>query len=79
MVPRAAGQRLGAALTQLNRRNEWVVKKKKKREGWGAPSLTLKSGFSLKISVASLGFKSLLSRFLFLVEEYMGKGLTVEC
>lgn len=45
-----------------NRPDEWVVK----REGWGSPNLTLNSGFSLKVSVASLGFKSPLSRFLFL-------------
>lgn len=45
-----------------NRPDEWVVK----REGWGSPNLILNSGFSLKVSVASLGFQSPLSRFLFL-------------
>lgn len=54
MVPRAAGRRQGAALTQLNRPDEWVVK----REGRGAPNLTLNSGFPLKVSVASLVSKA---------------------
>lgn len=45
-----------------NRPDEWVVK----REGWSSPNVTLNSGFSLTVSVASLGsFSS--------VEEYMGE------
>lgn len=38
MAPRAAGRRLGAALTQLNRPDGWVVE----RERWGSPQYHIK-------------------------------------
>lgn len=61
MAPRAAGRRLGEALTQLAR-DRWVGGRKGKM---GLPQYHIKFRVSFKVSVASLGLKIPLSRFLF--------------